>query len=384
MIEELRIDFQLTAEQFSTLGAFYLYTYSLLQIPIGILFDRIGVRKMMLASIVLCVAGNFLFGLAEVFWVAQLSRILIGAGSACAFSGAVKLAADHFEPGKRGFFIGLTLTIGMLGPVLAGKPLVGLVETLHWRSTMLILSCLGIVIAIIAYSFIPKYVKDIQQSSRFSWKSFLKDTWSVISQRTVILYALLAIGLFAPLAVLADFWGTAFFMQKFSFAKSQAAFMAMFIYVGLAVGALVLPGYCEKKNLISTGIKICSLGILILFTTLLYGPQMSTLGLYALLFFIGFFCGSEMMCFTGAVAGATPHTTGLIIGVVNTTNMLGGGILQRWIGKALDAEWKGALTADGLRFYSTAEYVHAMNVLIYVIGFTVILSIFLKRSKTTE
>ena len=85
MIEELRSAFRINAQEFATFGSFYLVAYAALQIPLGVIVDRIGVKAMSLYSIIVCMVGSLLFGLTESFQLSQLARIIIGAGSASAF-----------------------------------------------------------------------------------------------------------------------------------------------------------------------------------------------------------------------------------------------------------------------------------------------------------
>ncbi len=49
--DELRHAFYMTAEDFSSLGSYYLYAYSFLQIPIGFIVDRIGIKRSVLFSL---------------------------------------------------------------------------------------------------------------------------------------------------------------------------------------------------------------------------------------------------------------------------------------------------------------------------------------------
>ena len=77
----------------------------------------------MITSILLCIIGTLLLAYAEnVVWL-QLSRILVGIGSACAFMCSLKIVVDCLPVGKRGFLMGATLTLGTLGALIAGKPL---------------------------------------------------------------------------------------------------------------------------------------------------------------------------------------------------------------------------------------------------------------------
>ena len=89
---------------------------------------------------------------------------------------------------------------------------------------------------------------------------------------------------------------------------------------------------------LNRAIKLCGLAILIAFAFILFGPQVSIICLSTVLIALGFFCGAEMMCFTGAVHYTTRENSGMTIGVVNTLNMLGGALLQQGIGWLLDRQ----------------------------------------------
>lgn len=88
-----------------------------------------------------------------------------------------------------------------------------------------------------------------------------------------------------------------------------------------------------------------------------------------------------MMCFAGATLYTTPDNSGLTIGVVNTLNMLGGAILQQAIGTGLDFQWKGYVDADGIRQYTTSQFVASLSLLILIIGLCVISSLWLRDKK---
>jgi MFS family permease len=377
MVTDLRRDFHMTAEQFSSLGALYLYAYSLLQIPLGVLIDRWGVRRTLLSSVFLCIAGTLMLGSADSLIVVQLSRLLIGAGSACAFMSALKVAADGLPAGRRGFLMGATLTLGTIGPLVAGKPLVGFIESLGWRQTVLFTAVLGFVVFLIAYVLLrpPPHAASSEDHVPHDIRQLTRSIVHILRDRGIMIYAILAIGLYTPLSVLADLWGTAFLMQKFDLSRSAAATASMMMYLGLAMGSLFLPWACEKWNLQIRAVQTCGLAIFAIFGFLLFGPGVQLWLLTLLLIVLGFFCGAEMLCFSGAVTYATASNSGLIIGVVNTFNMLGGALLQQAIGALLDMQWQGALDVNGVRTYATHEFVMALSLLVAVIVLCFLMSL---------
>ncbi|MDR1665754.1 MAG: MFS transporter, partial [Puniceicoccales bacterium] len=95
-IEDIRLNFRMSAPEFAKLSTYCMHTYSLLQIPAGLLLDYVRIRPVVLVSLGLCLLGNFVLLNTTSPTSAQWSRILVGVGSACAFIGALKTASDHF------------------------------------------------------------------------------------------------------------------------------------------------------------------------------------------------------------------------------------------------------------------------------------------------
>lgn len=383
MVDEIRAHFKITAEQFATLGSLNLVAYALLQIPFGILTDRIGVKKMCAISISICIIGTLLFVYAKTFWVAQLSRVITGVGSAAAFMCALKFIADHIPVGKRGFLMGATLAAGAFGALIIGnsEKLIG--DVVGWLAILKY----SIVAGVILLSFLLIAIKPAKKDSnielnRKPLNKVIKDILNIFCSKSIIIYAVLAIGLFTPLTALSDLWGTAFIKQKFNLPKADSAQLVMVLYIGLTFGSLILPWLSEKYKILNQSIIFCSFVVLGLFCLIIYLPVQEGLNsLLVLLFSLGFFCGAEMMCFTGALIPSHKHDSGEIIGVVNTLNMLGGAISQQVIGWCLDYQWSGLIDASGLRQYTTEQFQVSLSILTILIFGCCIISLKLFNTK---
>lgn len=365
MVIELKETFQLTAQSFSSLGSIYLLSYSLLQIPLGFILDWIGVRRVALISVAFCIFGTLLFTYATELWMLQLGRFLLGLGSAPAFICALKLINDHLPKKWCGLLMGITLSIGTFGALFSGKFLIVLLETKGWQNALLNCALGGSFIFILMSLLLPKTYKQSNFSNPIS------QIWSglklILKQKAIIIYAILAISVYTPLCILADLWGTVFFMEKFSLSRSSAAQISLCLYAGLTLGSLIVPAFSVKLGKLKETIQLCALGLIVSISVLLYINEASVIQLAFLLILIGFLCGAEMICFTLAVQYAPIKYSGLALGVVNTLNMLGEAIIQQFIGWHLDWRWKGAYAADGTRYYDAAELTTAFSVLILVI-----------------
>ena len=379
MVVELRQEFKIDAEAFSSLGAIYLYAYSLTQVPFGLLLDRYGVKPVLVSSIMTCLVGTFLFTHAVDVWMLQSARFLIGLGSAPAFICALKIVSDRLPSKKQGLFMGATLSIGTIGALLSGKALVMLLDSVGWRTSMTICIGLGAFILVLVYMLIPKNRSDVVKQETFKLQKFVQDLWIVLKTRQVVLYSVIAIGVYTPLCVLADLWGTAFLMEKFQLSRAGAAQITLSMYGGLTLGSFVLPWVSGRYNQLRRYILLSALGIAIAITTILVFDNIPAWGLVIILSSVGFFCGAEMICFTGAASYATNTNSGLLLGVVNTLNMLGGGLANQVIGSYLEYQWKGTYMEDGSKYYGHTELSHAFMILPAFVLLCCLLTIFLPK-----
>src|SRR5690606_30226727 len=68
MVTELMKDFHINAEKVGIISAFYFYIYALMQLPVGLLMDRYGSRKLLTFGSLACGLGGILFGFAFQIW----------------------------------------------------------------------------------------------------------------------------------------------------------------------------------------------------------------------------------------------------------------------------------------------------------------------------
>src|SRR3990172_4747000 len=102
MVFELMKSFSITASAVGVLSAFYLYAYAPLQLPVGMLLDRFGLKKVLSIASIGCGIGALFFSIALNVSLAAFGRFLIGAGSSFAFIAMVYVSTHFFEREKRG------------------------------------------------------------------------------------------------------------------------------------------------------------------------------------------------------------------------------------------------------------------------------------------
>lgn len=376
LIDEIRRDFHINADEFALFGSLFYAGYSLVQIPVGVVMDKFGIKKTILFSIALCVSGTFMLIYTSNPMVAYASRFVTGIGAASSFMSVLKLSNDYMPANIRGVAIGAALTAGSIGALITGSPLNYLLEQVSsWQVSFAVFVGLGIIIWLFAAYYLPSQKKEKEHKIQTVNEATIKESLiKIIKSKPIMIYAIIAIALYAPLVAMGDLWGTSFLMKKFTLSRGEASSNLMNIYIGMAVGSIILPYLAEKYNIINKIILFSVVILLALFVILIYSTNLNQVHLFSLIILIGFFCGAETLCFTAALRYTDSHSSGLTIGVVNTFNMAGGAILQQAIGIYLDATWQGNLDINGLRIYSLQEFVEAFTILVIILAICAIIA----------
>ena len=89
--------FDITAAQLSTFTVLQLSVYAVMQVPVGVLLDRYGAKRLILAGLSLMTAGQLWFAYAGSFEAGVFARVLLGAGDAMIFISLMRLVALWFR-----------------------------------------------------------------------------------------------------------------------------------------------------------------------------------------------------------------------------------------------------------------------------------------------
>jgi len=146
--------FGISATQLAFFTVLQLLVYAAMQVPVGVLLDRFGSRRMLLAGLVLMTAGQLIFAFATSFPVAVLARAVLGAGDAMVFVSAIRLATAWFLVRQTPMMVQLTGLIGQTGAILAAAPLTLALHDLGWTKTFAAASSLGVVLMAAVLMFV--------------------------------------------------------------------------------------------------------------------------------------------------------------------------------------------------------------------------------------
>jgi MFS family permease len=350
MVEELMRDFSVGAAVLGSLSAAYFYGYAGMQIPVGVLLDRFGPRRLLAISTLVCAGGCVLFSGADTVASATAGRFLIGASAAFSLVGAMAVAGQWFTPARFAVLSGLAMAAGMAGGVLGQAPLRLAVEASDWRTSMRLLAGGGVVLSLTAWAC----VRDRWRGSG-GVGAALGGLGAVARHPQTWLVALVGLGTSSPLLGFAGLWGVPFLEIAHGLARTQAATLTSLLFVGWGVGAPLFGWLSDRigrrKPPLLIGLVLETAAL----SGIVYLPGLSVPVLASLCLLSGF-CGSaQIVCFALIKENHPKGVSGTAIGFVNSMVTGAGALFQPLVGLLLDLAWAGGF-AHGARAYDSVAY----------------------------
>ena len=374
MTQYLIKDLNLSIFGLGLVSGAYFVTYTSMQIPAGLLYDRFNIRLVIVLPLVTCCLGALLFANASNATMAAVARMLMGSGSAFAFIGVLVVAAEVFPSQHFALITGITQMLAALGAMCGTLPLVPLIHHFGWRNSMWLFVYSGLSLALLIWLFVryqqPQVgqQKQLEQSLRVNLKYIVrnKQTW---------LIAIYACCLWAPMAAFASLYGQPFLMHYFHLSTHSSASLIMLMWIGIAVGSPVLgfiSDYMGKRRL---PLRLAALLGLICFNLLLLMPTANLIWLTLLLLGAGASCAGQALSFALIKDNNSAQTKAAAIGFNNMAVVLAGFIFQPLVGWLIEnhAPNKTLISGNDYHFGLIAI------ALCYGIGFVV--TFFIKERK---
>jgi MFS family permease len=153
---DLADEFALTPSDLGLLTSMYLLTFAAVQLPLGVLLDRYGPRRVVAALLCIAAAGALVFALARDLSMLSVGRALIGLGVSGSLMGAIKAFTLWFTPSRLATVNGLYLSVGGIGGLAATAPAEALIGPFGWRALFFGLFGLSIVAAALVFFVVPE------------------------------------------------------------------------------------------------------------------------------------------------------------------------------------------------------------------------------------
>jgi MFS family permease len=228
-----------TPAAFGNFAGTFLYGTVLFLIPIGVLLDKVPVRKLVLAMIALMVLCVFSMTFTTNVYVAMGWRFLMGIAHCVAFMAPFRLAPRWFPSRQLALVAGLLVTFAVFGGWVSGTPMLALITALGGKTTMVINGWLGVVIFLFAAMLLRDFPEGYADESATGDGLSLAEGLKLAAQNKQNWLAGLYIGLLnLSVLLLGAVWGTTY-LKFVNPDLSEATFTGIvgMIFIGTMIGS---------------------------------------------------------------------------------------------------------------------------------------------------
>jgi len=359
MIQPLMYDFGINAMVFGVMVSFYFYSYTLMQIPVGLLFDRFSCRTLITLAIFICSIGLFFFGMTEHLLYAAMGRFFMGIGSSFAFVGVLVIAARWFPGRYFALLVGIAQMLAAVGALLGELPIAAFLTLFSWRDVIIALGAIGMILT--AFSFVIIRDSPWQKHHIPHRHHLFKELREILKSGQTWWIALYAFFAWGPVMVFAALWGVPYLRVRFDVSVTTAAFAVAMVWVGIGITSPILGYLSDRWGRRGRLLTTCS-SVGLICSSILIFFDLSFPFVFPLLLGIGMGAGGQILTFAVAKDNNRPSNIGTAVGLNNMAVVAGGALLQPLVGFILHCLWKGKSDHFGIPIYTLSNYHSALSI----------------------
>ena len=265
----LSSDLNLNAEQLGLITSAYFLTFGLFQLPLGVLLDKYGARKVQSILFLIAAIGAILFSLGNDVWSLVTARGLIGLGVSGALMAAFKAFAVWFPKERLPLLIGLFMSAGGMGAIVASTPLEMALQITDWRGVYLFIGIVTIFVGVLIFFIVPEKRENNDNEKPLPVLKVLKHIYTS--------YAFWRIGPLSGIAggtglAILGLWAGPWLSDIGKFNKNEIANILFISTIMMTIGTTslgIITDYLRKFNISPVGVMGGALFVFIIPLTII-------------------------------------------------------------------------------------------------------------------
>ncbi|WP_306602946.1 nitrate/nitrite transporter [Azonexus sp.] len=231
----------------------YFLAFGAAQLPLGMLLDRYGPRRVEASLLIIAALGAAVFALADGLTGLTLGRALIGLGVSACLMASFKAFSQWFPPEKQASLTGWIMASGGMGALAAAKPLEMALGFSGWREILIGLAVVTLIVALALWYFVPD--KTIERSGT-GFAEQLAGVRAIFASRHFWRYAPMGFCFTGGFMAIQGLWASRWMnvMESLDAAAVAArltwmgsAMLGGFLFMGFFASALVHRGISLEK-----------------------------------------------------------------------------------------------------------------------------------------
>lgn len=358
--------FDISAAQLATFTMVQLLVYAGMQLPVGVLLDRFGSKRLLAVGLTLMTIGQLGFAFADSFVFGLGTRVLVGIGDSMIFVSVLRLVMLWFPPARSPIITQVTGLLGQVGAIAAAVPMAHALSDFGWTPVFVGSALIGVGLGVVLYLVVidtPYKVTDKRPPGLTEVADNVREAWAQPGTRLGLWthfttqFSVTAMGLL---------WGFPFFVQGEGVSETSAGLLLTIMTISSMIsGPLLGAAVARHPFNRSTIILSIVFAIVLAWTVVLLWPGDAPMWLLALLVVIvGVGGPSSMVGFDFARTFNPVSRLGSATGIVNIGGFVASLTTIFGIGVVLDV-----LTPGGSTDYSHDTFRWAMAFQYVIWGF---------------
>ena len=369
--EQVMTDLTLTSFEFSLLSTtLFLLIYGLMQLPVGIIVDNIGLKPALLIGSLCCTLSSIGFSYSDTFAFAMMNRMLMGFGASFGFI-CLLIAVHEWMPRRYiAIFIGISQFIGTLGPMAAAGPLDSLSESsnITWQFMFLSLGFVGAAITALIFFFVEN---NLEKAGSYSIlhrpEPILVSLRRLFGKVQPWLIAVSSACLYFAIEYLSENEGRTFMMLK-GFSLNTSSYMLTISWIGFAIACPLIGFLSDMLERRKAFLGICAIIGLIAISIIVYSTDKQYLQIA--FFMLGISASGQCICFAMIAEHFKKQFVAIGFGLNNAMIMVISAINAPAIGLTLDQLHQGDASS-----HEIYQFVFGLLIIIGAVG--VFINVFL-------
>lgn len=327
---ELMRDLSLSPEALGLLISVYALGNAVMQIPVGLMLDRIGPRKTTYSLLAIAIAGTLGFALAEDATTLTIARLVTGIGVSGAYVGAVVLIARWFSPARFAGMSSIFLSGGNIGALLATAPIALLAAWLGWRGAFVSIAVLFLPVVLLG----ALLIRDAPPGHAFharppeTLRETVRGLGIVLRDRNQQRIFLVGFINYAAFATILALWGGPFLNDRYGLDPVARGNVLLAFSLAAILGIMAfghVDVLLDRRRPLIVASLACSTTFLLV---LALAPGLELWQIVVLFVLYGFFCASNSLCLAHARALFPGRLVGRVATTYNLAVQLGAATFQ--------------------------------------------------------
>jgi MFS family permease len=366
--------FHISSAQLATFTMVQLSVYAAMQIPVGVVLDRVGAKKLLVTGVLLMTGGQFAFAFASTFDAGVAARVFVGMGDAMIFISLVQLVALWFPPARTAMVTQMSGVLGQVGAIAATAPLSAALHGVGWTWSFAVAASVGLVLAIVLIVVVKDSPYEDHHRDELKMRAVgraLKLAWAEPGTR---------LGLWSHFSVqfgatvFALLWGFPFLVSGQGLTPGTASWLLIIMTVTAVVTSPLIGGFVTRFPYSRSTLILWIVGsIMAIWAVVLLWPGRAPLWLLVVLVVVLAVGGpGSMVGFDLARTFNPPTRLGSATGIVNVGGFVASLGTVALIGIILDKVAPGGpstYTVDSFRVAMSVQYVVWVFGLVQILRF---------------